>query len=130
MNGIQPFGVFGVLIVLAVSPMLGFVAGLLLEVLARQLLRRARTSIDILLRRGEWVTGAALAFSHGANDASKTGGIITLLLVAAGQIPSFDVPIWVKLVAALELTAGDAIASQCQRRCNSRTSVNCSAAAS
>jgi inorganic phosphate transporter, PiT family len=108
MNGIQPVGVFGVLIVLAVSPVLGFVAGLLLEVLARRLLRRARTSIDILLRRGEWVTGAALAFSHGANDASKTGGIITLLLVAAGQIPSFDVPIWVKLVAALALTAGTA----------------------
>jgi PiT family inorganic phosphate transporter len=108
MNGIQPVGVFGVLIVLAVSPVLGFVAGLLLEILARRLLRRARTSIDILLRRGEWVTGAALAFSHGANDASKTGGIITLLLVAAGQIPSFDVPIWVKLVAALALTAGTA----------------------
>lgn len=108
MNGIQPVGVFGVLIVLAVSPVLGFVAGLLLEVLARRLLRRARTSIDVLLRRGEWVTGAALAFSHGANDASKTSGIITLLLVAQGQIPAFDVPIWVKLVAAVALTAGTA----------------------
>jgi PiT family inorganic phosphate transporter len=108
MNGIQPVGVFGVLIVLAVSPVLGFVAGLLLEILARRLLRRARTSIDILLRRGEWVTGAALAFSHGANDASKTSGIITLLLVAQGQIPAFEVPIWVKLAAALALTAGTA----------------------
>jgi PiT family inorganic phosphate transporter len=108
MNGIQPVGVFGVLIVLAVSPVLGFVAGLLLEILARRLLRRARTSIDILLRRGEWVTGAALAFTHGANDASKTSGIITLLLVAQGQIPAFEVPIWVKLAAALALTAGTA----------------------
>lgn len=109
MNGIQPVGVFGVLIVLAVSPVLGFVAGLLLEILAKRLLRRARTSIDILLRRGEWVTGAALAFSHGANDASKTSGIITLLLVAHGQIPAFEVPIWVKVAAALALTAGTAL---------------------
>jgi PiT family inorganic phosphate transporter len=109
MNGIHPVGVFGILIVLAVTPVLGFVAGLLLELLARRLLRRARTSIDILLRRGEWVTGAALAFSHGANDASKTSGIITLLLVAQGQIPAFDVPIWVKLVAASALTAGTAL---------------------
>jgi PiT family inorganic phosphate transporter len=82
---------------------------LLLEILAKRLLRRARTSIDILLRRGEWVTGAALAFSHGANDASKTSGIITLLLVAHGQIPAFEVPIWVKVAAALALTAGTAL---------------------
>ncbi|MGA7988637.1 MAG: inorganic phosphate transporter [Candidatus Dormiibacterota bacterium] len=109
LNGIFPIGVLGVLFVLAISPILGFVAGLLLELLAKRLLRRARTSIETVIRRSEWVTGAALAFSHGANDASKASGVITLLLLAHGEIHSFDVPVWVKLVAAMALTAGTAL---------------------
>ena len=59
--------------------------------------------------RGEWVTSSALAFAHGTNDAQKTMGLITLALVAAGSIPSFVVPLWVKLVCALALTTGTAL---------------------
>jgi PiT family inorganic phosphate transporter len=59
--------------------------------------------------RGEWVTSSALAFAHGTNDAQKTMGLITVALVATGTIPSFVVPLWVKLVCAIALTAGTAL---------------------
>ena len=106
LSGIHPVGVFGVLIALAVSPVLGFGIAVVLSLAAKRALVRARSRVETVFRRAEWVTGAALAFSHGANDASKTAGVITLLLVAQGQLPAFTVPLWVKLVAAAALTLG------------------------
>ena len=106
LSGIHPVGVLGVLIALAVSPVAGFGLAALLALAARRVLVRGRSTLERVFRRGEWVTGAALAFSHGANDASKTAGVITLLLVAQGQISTFAVPLWVKLAAAAALTVG------------------------
>ena len=39
-----------------------------------------------LFKRGQIVTALALALSHGANDAQKTMGIITLALVTGGYL--------------------------------------------
>jgi PiT family inorganic phosphate transporter len=47
-----------------------------------------------------------MAFSHGSNDAQKTMGIMTLALVTAGVIPTFEVPLWVILVAASAISLG------------------------
>lgn len=105
-DGVRPVGVLGVLASLAISPLLGFAVAFLAARAARRALRRARREIGPLLRRSEWATSAALAFSHGANDAQKTMGVITMLLVADGHLSSFTVPLWVKLVAAASLTAG------------------------
>ncbi len=55
------------------------------------------------------MTSSALAFAHGTNDAQKTMGLITLALVATGSIPSFVVPLWVKLICAIALTVGTAL---------------------
>jgi PiT family inorganic phosphate transporter len=71
-------------------------------------LRRARRRVNKSLRRGEWGTAAALSFSHGANDAEKAMGVITLLLVASGHLPAFVVPLWVKVASAAALTVGTA----------------------
>ena len=60
------------------------------------------------MRRGEWLTASALAFSHGANDAQKTMGVVALLLFATGHLSSFSVPVWVRLMAAGSLTIGTA----------------------
>jgi PiT family inorganic phosphate transporter len=50
------------------------------------------------------VTTAALAFSHGANDAQKSMGVL-LVLVLGGFI-HFEVPFWVMLACATAITAG------------------------
>ncbi len=105
----RPSGVFGVLLVLAVSPVLGALAGIVTIRLGRFGLRHATRRVERPLRRAQWFTSAALAFSHGANDAQKTMGVITLLLVADGRLDTFTVPLWVKLVAAASLTFGTAL---------------------
>ena len=105
-DGVKPVGVVGILVSLAISPALGFLVAFVAARATRRALRRARREIGSALRRGEWGTAAALAFSHGANDAQKTMGIITLLLVADGHLSSFIVPLWVKLAAAASLTGG------------------------
>ena len=102
----RPVGVLGVLATLAISPVLGFVVAFAAARVARRGLRRARRGVGPVLRRGEWATAAALAFSHGANDAQKTMGVMTVLLVADGHLSSFVVPLWVKLLAAASLTFG------------------------
>ena len=60
----------------------------------------------IHLKHGQWVTASALAFSHGANDAQKGMGIITLCLFLAGYINEFSVPMWVIILSALSMTIG------------------------
>ncbi len=108
-DGWRPVGVAGVLAVLAVSPVLGALAGWVGGLVAGRALRRARRGVTRPILRGEWVTSSALAFAHGTNDAQKTMGLITLALVATGSISTFAVPLWVKLVCAGALTLGTAL---------------------
>ena len=105
-DGLRPEGVIGVLTALAVSPLIGFGVAFVGIRLARRGLRRARHDVVGVVRRGEWASAAALAFSHGANDAQKTMGVITALLVAEGRLDAFVVPPWVRLTSAVALTLG------------------------
>jgi PiT family inorganic phosphate transporter len=106
LSGARPTGLFGALGALAISPLLGFGAGLLAARTARRALRRAHADVTPVIRRSEWLTAGALAFSHGANDAQKTMGVITLLLLSSGHLTVFSVPLWVKLASACSLTLG------------------------
>jgi len=106
LDGIHPRGVVGVLVGLAVSPLLGLAAGAVLIAVLRGMLARARAGAAAWARRGEWLAAAALAFSHGANDAQKTMGVLTLVLLATGHLTAFAVPLWVKIGAATALTLG------------------------
>ncbi|MEI8333561.1 MAG: inorganic phosphate transporter [Chloroflexota bacterium] len=102
-------GVFGILIVLAVAPILAAVAAFLVEKVALRLLRRATVRAGRSIGKAQWFTSAGLAFSHGSNDAQKSVGIIAAVLVAAGLIPTLgDVPPWVILASSAMLTLGTA----------------------
>jgi PiT family inorganic phosphate transporter len=109
MNGIRPEGVIGVLFILALSPIVGAAAGLVMIRLGRRSTQRASRQIAEPIKRAQWGTSAALALSHGGNDAQKTMGVITLVLVAQGRIDQFVVPTWVKLAAAASMTIGTAL---------------------
>ncbi len=108
-DGFRPVGVIGVLVWLAISTAVAFPLAAGLVRLGRRELRRARASAAKPVRRGEWVTSAALAFAHGSNDAQKTMGVMALALVAGGKLRVFGVPFWVALVAAAALTIGTAL---------------------
>ncbi|MCE5181954.1 MAG: inorganic phosphate transporter [Betaproteobacteria bacterium] len=99
-------GVTKVLLALLLSPLIGFWAGYFLHRLMLFLLRGAKPSINRHLRRAQFLTAAGLAFSHGANDAQKSMGILTLVLLLGGFIHEFVVPFWVILACATSITLG------------------------
>lgn len=107
--GLKPVGVFGVLIALAVSPLLGFGFGLGFARLDARLLRRATSRVEAPIHAAEWAMSAALSFGHGANDAQKSMGAIAALLLASGHLETLSVPIWVKLSCGAALTLGTAM---------------------
>lgn len=108
-DSLHPVGVFGSLIALAISPVLGAGAALLVIRGLRRLARRATRRWDSVTSNGQWVTSAALAFSHGANDAQKSVGVIAALLLAGGQTDSLETPVWVIPACSIALTAGTAL---------------------
>jgi PiT family inorganic phosphate transporter len=57
-------------------------------------------------RLGQLASGTWVAFTHGANDAQKTMGVIALALFEAGHISHFYIPTWVVVVAGLAIAAG------------------------
>lgn len=99
-------GVMKVLLALILSPIAGFWVGFGLHRLFSVAFRTARPHINQPLRWAQYVTAAGLAFSHGANDAQKSMGILTLVLLLGGHIQSFEVPFWVMLACATAMTLG------------------------
>ena len=98
-----------VILPLVLSPIAGFLfAGFIMLVILRTFGTAQPSTISSLFGRLQLVSSAFMAYSHGSNDAQKTMGIITLALVAHGVLPTFDVPVWVILVAATAMACGTA----------------------
>jgi PiT family inorganic phosphate transporter len=109
LDGFHPVGVLGTLIALGVSPILGGLAALIVIRTLRRVARRATGRWRGGVQGGQWVTSAALSFSHGANDAQKTVGVVAALLLADGRIDSLSAPTWVIVACSAALTAGTAL---------------------
>ena len=78
------------------APVLGMVLAYLLMVVVYWLFRRSSPlKMDIYFRRLQLASSALLSFSHGGNDAQKTAGIITGVLVASRFLTTFAIPPWV-----------------------------------
>ena len=97
-----------VLLPTVLSPLIGFVIGILLTVAMAWMFRRVpHGKVNKRFRAIQPFSAALLALSHGQNDAQKTMGIILLALVAAHQLPATaDVPMWVKFTCALVMALG------------------------
>jgi inorganic phosphate transporter, PiT family len=107
-NGVLWSGVVHkVLIPAAASPLIGFLGAYVIVVLIYRIFHRASPGpAHRGFRYGQLVTGTWVAFTHGANDAQKTMGVIALALYLHGSIPTFDIPTWVKIAAGLTIAAG------------------------
>ncbi|NGZ06575.1 MAG: inorganic phosphate transporter [Magnetococcales bacterium] len=95
-----------ILVSLLVSPLLGFWVGFGIHLFMRGLLRKATPQVNKPLRKMQFITAAGLAFSHGSNDAQKSMGIITMVLLLGGYIDKFVVPGWVIYSCAIVITLG------------------------
>ncbi len=106
---VQIAGLLKILLTLLISPLLGMLVGFFFIRLILWLFRKATPKVNTLFRRIQVLTLLGLALSHGANDAQKTMGVITLGLVLMGRISTFTVPIWVITISAAAIALGTAI---------------------
>jgi PiT family inorganic phosphate transporter len=109
LEGLHPVGLAGVLIALAVSPLLGLGFGFVFSRVDAVALRRATRRVRHPIVAAEWAMSAALAFGHGANDGQKAMGVVGALLLADGRTDAFAVPLWAKVLCGVSLTLGTAL---------------------
>jgi PiT family inorganic phosphate transporter len=108
-QAIQLKGLEKILVSLFSSPIIGFIFGFLLLRLILIFSWKASPRINAFFKRSQILTGISLALSHGANDAQKTMGVITLALVTSGYLKVFMVPKWVILLCASMIALGTAV---------------------
>ena len=95
------------LVFIVVAPAIGLTVGLTVMTALYWAFRdTAPQRVDGWFRRLQLVSAAGFSLMHGANDAQKTMGIITGVLVTAGYLATFEVPIWVVLAAHAAIGLG------------------------
>ena len=99
-------GIIKVFIALFFSPLIGLFFGWLVMKLIYVFLKKASPKADYFFKFGQIPTAIAMALSHGANDAQKTMGIISLGLVITGYQHEFSVPTWVIIISATAICLG------------------------
>ncbi|HXU32811.1 MAG TPA: inorganic phosphate transporter [Thermoanaerobaculia bacterium] len=95
------------LLFIVLAPIIGAVVAFILSIAVTWIFRRyAPSRLDRLFRRLQLLSAAAYSLGHGGNDAQKTMGIITGLLVASGRLTEFAVPLWVILLSHAAIAFG------------------------
>jgi inorganic phosphate transporter, PiT family len=90
-----------------VAPIIGLVLAYVFMVAIYWLFRGASPkNMDVYFRKLQLVSAAIYSYAHGTNDAQKTMGLITGVLVAGGFLKTFDVPVWVILCAHAAIALG------------------------
>jgi PiT family inorganic phosphate transporter len=92
---------------LVLSPIIGFVvAGAVMTGLLNAFHRHSARVINGYFRRLQLVSSSLVSLSHGSNDAQKTMGVVTALLVTTGYLSTFSVPLWVAVMANSAIAFG------------------------
>ena len=98
---------------IVLSPLIGMILGYILMISVYWIFYRTSVAkIDKGFRFGQLFSAAAYSLGHGGNDAQKTMGIITIVLVsggfmhntADGKLP--DIPFWVAMAAHAAIALG------------------------
>jgi PiT family inorganic phosphate transporter len=109
-DAINAHGFVDILKALIFSPLIAFTIGfIIMWILKRIFAKSSPHQVNKGFRFGQILTAAFQSFSHGTNDAQKAMGIITFALVAGGIQDHLDVPLWVKMSAALSMALGTSI---------------------
>jgi inorganic phosphate transporter, PiT family len=95
------------LLFIVLAPLIGMILAFFLMVMVTWIVRNWRPSrVDRRFRGMQLLSAAAYSLGHGGNDAQKTMGIITGLLVASGYLKEFRVPLWVILISHAAIAFG------------------------
>lgn len=94
------------------SPLIGMILGFAIMVVVMWMFRKSSPhKVDGWFRRLQLLSAAAYSWGHGTNDAQKTMGIVSIVLVASGHLAKLPnghvpVPLWVKLACAGAIAVG------------------------
>ncbi|MEO5858298.1 MAG: inorganic phosphate transporter [Pyrinomonadaceae bacterium] len=98
---------------IVLSPLIGMTLGFILMVAVYWIFHKVSVNkVDRVFRVGQLFSAGAYSLGHGGNDAQKTMGIITIVLVAGGYLQMDavgklpDVPLWVVLSAHAAIGLG------------------------
>ena len=97
-----------IILFIVLAPLIGMALGFINMVLVMWIFRRATPrKVDGWFRHLQLVSAAFYSLGHGTNDAQKTMGIITFLLVGAGFLTADSpVPYWVILSCHAAIALG------------------------
>ena len=85
---------------IVLSPVIGMILGFMLMAITLWVVKdSAPRRVDNGFRKLQLISAAAYSLGHGTNDAQKTMGIIAGVLYTNKYIPSFEIPLWVILLA-------------------------------
>lgn len=103
-------GLLKIMVGLILAPIIGGLLGSLVMTILFWVFKPAAPSkINNSFRKLQIVSACMASFAHGSNDAQKSMGIITLVLVGGGLLTVFQVPLWVKISCAAAMGLGTAI---------------------
>ncbi len=91
------------------APILGFAIAIgLMFAIVWVIRRHSPSKVNRVFRRAQILSGGFVSFTHGANDAQKTMGIIALALIASGHLQAepFTVPTWVIFASGTAMALG------------------------
>jgi PiT family inorganic phosphate transporter len=110
---LKPEGWVKTILFIVASPLFGLFLGFTFMVVVYWLFRKWSPSrVDKTFRRGQLLSAALFSLGHGGNDAQKTMGIVTAVLVSGGMIANGpngtlpDIPLWVVLGAHASIALG------------------------
>ncbi len=115
LGALESEGTTASLIGLVSSPLGGFLLGFILMVLIYRVFARVRmATVRKVFGKGQILSAAFMAFSHGTNDAQKTMGIIALTIAlneagTAGNVGELTIDPWIVLSAGLVMGLGTMI---------------------
>ncbi len=100
-------GILAIVLFIFISPILGLASAFLFDILISHLFRYSRQNrMKRIFQPLHVVACLFQAAGHGANDGQHAVGVITALLVSAGMLAAFDVPVWVVLASAVAIGLG------------------------
>jgi PiT family inorganic phosphate transporter len=103
-------GINKIVLAMILSPILGFLGGLLLIVVISWVFKNSSfRTVNRHFKRWQILSAAWMAFSHGMNDAQNAMGIIAMALVSYGALATFKVPLWVMITCASAMALGTSV---------------------
>lgn len=113
-GAINMAGFISIVQALIISPIVAFTIGfIVMKIVSYIVANMPYHKTNQNFRYLQVLSASWQSFSHGANDAQKTMGIITFALITGGFLHTengdFAIPLWVKLSAALAMALGTSV---------------------